>query len=109
VGKGVLGIAAARQERADPVVGLPLRNVRADGLNRARHFETEGLRRSRGRGIAAGALDQVRSIYTCRPNPDQNLVGAGRRFLDFGDNQRLSDHGFHRLHHGFGHFRLSVL
>ena len=80
---GVFGIAAAGNQRADPVAGLPARDAFADGFDLAGDFKAQRVGRARRRRIAAGALDKVGTVYPRRVNPDQNLSRSGRGLPDF--------------------------
>ena len=71
VANGVLGIAAAAQQRADLVTRLPAPRAH-DHL--AGHLQPHGLRRARRRRIETHALDDVRPVDPRCVHADQDLA-----------------------------------
>ena len=104
VADGVFGIAAAAQQRADPVAGLPPPGADHD---LASHLEPEGLGRTGRRRIEAHALDDVRAVHPGGLHPDQDLALRRLRPGDPDGLQRLGGalpalhgDGGHHLGHG---------
>ena len=65
-----LGVAAARQQRGDPVADLPARGIRTDRDHLAGDFEAEDLGCPRWRRIASLALDDVGAVDARRADPN---------------------------------------
>ena len=84
---GQLCIAAAAQQGADPVADRPACDALSDGLDLAGDFKPQNVRRAGGRGVGAGALQQVRPVHTRRPHPDQHLTRPRDGIGPFGDLQ----------------------
>ena len=75
----LLGVAAACQQRAHLVAGLPSGDVAAHGRDAAGAFQA-GIRRSAGRRrIEPLPLCQIRAVDTGGGDIDQHLVRSGRR------------------------------
>ena len=78
-GQRVLGIAAARQQRADLVADLPFRDARPHCRDLAGGLEPGQVGGVRRRGVAAGALRHVGPVDAGRAHPDQDLAGLRLR------------------------------
>ena len=74
VGQRVLGVAAARQERADGVAHPPARAAGADGGDLAGRLEPGQVGRARRRRVGAGALQHVGAVDAGGAHPDQDLA-----------------------------------
>ena len=104
VDDGVLGVAAAAQQGADPVAGPPA-SCAPDHL--PGDLQAQGVRRAGGRGIAAHALQEVGPVDPGRRDADQDLALAGFRAGKAGRLQGLGaaasalhgDGRHHRLVH----------
>jgi hypothetical protein len=76
VDHGVLGVAAAAQQGADLVAGLP---ASRSGHDLAGDLQAQGGRRAGRRRVEAQALQQVRTVHPGRPHADQDLAGPRPR------------------------------
>ena len=79
---GVLGVAAARQQRAHRVAGLPARHALARRRHASRHFQAGHVGRARRRRMHAAALQRIRAADADRLHADQHFrrpgTGSGR-------------------------------
>ena len=88
--QAVLGVAAARRERADRVAHLPVRDVGGHCRHRAGSFEAGQVGRTRRRCVGALPLRDVGPVDARGRDLDQDLAGLRhrhrprRRHEDFG-------------------------
>ncbi len=75
----VLGVAAARDERADVVALAPAHDVRADGRDGSGDLEARQVRHARWRRILAEPLQDVRPIHACGLDAHQQFARSGSR------------------------------
>ena len=87
--RAVLGVGAARRERADRIAQLPPRDPCAQCRDSARGLEARQVRRARRRRIEAGTLGDVRPIDARRRDLDQDLAVLGLRHRPRRRHQRL--------------------
>ncbi len=85
----VLGIGAARRQRAHGIAHLPAADARAQRRHGAGGFETGQIRRARRRRIEAGALGDVGSVDARRRDLDQQLAVLGLRHRPRRRHQRF--------------------
>src|SRR5207249_5220537 len=102
----VLGIAAARHQRAHVLALAPAAHVGPDRGNGPGHFQAGNIRRARRRRIPALPLHHVRPIDTGGRDLDQDLAASrlGPRALHRDEHVRVtrlanlySDHGGHEI------------
>ena len=105
---GVLGVAAAGDERADLVADLVARDAFAEGDDPAGDLQSGNVGGAGRRGIATHALQYVGSVDAGDRDMDQDLAGTGLRhrallwFQDFRAAGGIETDGGHGLGQG-GH------
>ena len=104
-GHGVFGIAAAGQQRADGVAGLPPVYVGTQRLDRAGDLQARDRRDTRTQRVATRGLQHIGAIQARSRDFNQDLARAGRgdgRFDDAKLAAGLNDfdlsHLFHSSH-----------
>ena len=97
----LLGVAAAGEQCAYRVTGLPAGHVRADRGDRARALKAGIRRGALRRRVVPLALHHVRAVHRGCGHVDENLVRSGHRIRDLGPLENLRTAGFgddHRVH-----------
>jgi hypothetical protein len=87
------GIAAAAQQGADPVAGLPAGDALPDLIHLAGDLESQNVRRAGRRGIVGRGAAADRAGSRRRPDPDADLAGTGLRIGTFARLQGLGRTG----------------
>ena len=86
---GVFGVAAARQQGADPVAHRPAVDIGADGGDLSRRLQPRQVGGARRRRIGPGALKAVWAVHPRGGDADQDLIRAGRRNRPFPRHKNL--------------------
>ena len=89
----LLGVAAAGQQRADLLAGLPPGDAVAEGGHGARALEARIGRRARRRRVEPLALHEVGPVDACRGHLDQNLARPRPRVRHLGPLQNFGASG----------------
>ena len=89
----VLGVGAARRQRAHRIADLPARDAVAERRDRAGGLEARQVRRARRRRIGAGALREIGPVHAGRRDLDQDLAGLGLRHRPRRRHQRFGPAG----------------